>query len=88
MPRLAIYLSEHCDACAYARTLAATIAEQFPRIEVSAIDIDGDAPAPVPDRVFAVPAYLLDGRDIWIGNSARGTMERTLAEAAGKDGEG
>lgn len=53
---------------------------RFPTVEVTVIDIDAPA-VQVPDHVFAVPTFVLDGRVVSIGNPAPEEMERTLADA-------
>lgn len=70
--RLEVYVASHCLSCVEARRLAAAAAQCFPGLEVRTIDVDAaartGAPAALPERVVAVPTYLLDGAVIALGN--------------------
>lgn len=69
MARLEIFVSAHCLGCGEARALAGAAAEQLPELAVSVTDIAAlDAGQTLPDEVFAVPTYLLDGRRLFLGN--------------------
>ena len=65
--RVAIYVTSHCANCLYARELAAVIRRAYPQVVVEVIDL-ACPQAPVPDSVFAVPTYFLDGRLWSLGN--------------------
>ncbi len=80
VPRLLVYTARTCRVCAYARALAAVLGQRFPMVEVAVIDIDAPG-AHVPDHVFAVPTFVLDGRVVSVGNPAPEEMERTLSDA-------
>ena len=67
MLRLEVYVSAHCFGCPEARRLAGVIAERFDSVSVRVVDLDVD-PGARPERVIAVPAYVLDGRLDSFGN--------------------
>lgn len=66
--RLEIYIARHCENCAEALRLA----ELARGCGIAGLDVDVislDQPSrPIPRRVVAVPAYLLDGQLISLGN--------------------
>lgn len=65
--RVAIYVTDHCANCDYAREVARLIRADYPRVTVAVIDL-ADPQEPVPDAVFATPTYLIDGRLWSLGN--------------------
>jgi hypothetical protein len=67
MARLEIFVSAHCFGCQEARRLAGAVAERFRAVSVRLVDLD-DEPEARPERVVAVPAYLLDDAVISFGN--------------------
>jgi hypothetical protein len=67
MARLEIFVSAHCFGWQEARRLAEAVAERFGAVSVRLIDLDID-PEARPERVIAVPAYLLDETVISFGN--------------------
>jgi hypothetical protein len=71
---LDVYVASHCWSCDEAQRLAALAAARFPNLDVRVFDVDvntGDQPScPVPDRVVAVPTYLLNGAVVSLGNPA------------------
>lgn len=74
---LAIYISNHCPACAYAYSVAEEIQRDFPAVNVRLINLNETAEA-IPDAVFATPTYLLDGR-IWsLGNPSPEKINATF----------
>jgi hypothetical protein len=81
VPTLYVYTSRHCDVCRYAWALAAA-AERFPEMDVRVVDVDG-GDAEVPEEVFALPTYVLDGRVVSVGNPDLNTVERALADVTG-----
>lgn len=83
MPRLLVYTARNCRVCSYARALAAVMGRRFPMVEVVVIDIDAPG-ACVPDDIFAVPMFVLDGRVVSVGNPSPEEMERKLANAVRK----
>ncbi len=82
-----VYVSPRCDACAHARTLAAAVAHRFPGVEVRVVTLDEETGACLPDGVFAVPTYVLDGRVLWLGNPEPEAIERVLAQITASEEE-
>ncbi|MCC6179881.1 MAG: thioredoxin family protein [Chloroflexi bacterium] len=67
MLRLEVYVSGHCFGCPEARRLAGVVADRFKSMTVRVVDLDVE-PDARPERVIAVPAYLLDGKLVSFGN--------------------
>ena len=63
--RLGIYVAPRCYGCEEARRLAGEAAARFPDVDVRVIDL---ADGPPPESVVAVPAYLMNGAVISLGN--------------------
>ena len=83
--KLQVVVASHCANCEEALMLARAASDRFPQIEVEVVNLEApDAPRV---DVVAVPAYLLDGRVVSLGNPSRGRLFRTVAERLGK-GEG
>ena len=80
MLRLNVYVSGHCFGCPEARRLAGVIAERFDAVSVRVVDLDVE-PAARPERVIAVPAYVLDGRLISLGNPRQGDLLQHIEHA-------
>ena len=72
-----IFISEHCMICAYAEEVAAIIRRDFPTVKLHVIDIHKTT-APIPERVFATPTYLLNGRVWSLGNPSLEQVAETL----------
>ena len=67
MPRLDIYVAEHCFGCDEAQRLAGAVVSRFAGLSVRVVDL-GREPDERPDSLVAVPSYVLDGRVISLGN--------------------
>ena len=65
-PALAVYIGENCDSCRVAVEVAERVRREFPRVDVSVVDLDVSA-GPRPDKVFAVPTFILDGEIVSLG---------------------
>lgn len=78
MKKLQIYISEDCWSCEETHRIVADIAPQFPTVAVEMIDT---AETPLPESVFAVPTYVLDGRVIFLGNPTRDELSYKLKRA-------
>ncbi len=83
---LTIYVEEGCSGCQRARRLALDAARRFPALEVGIVDI-GAPGATVPDDVFAVPTYKLNGRTISLGNPSKEWLHTELEDAFATIGE-
>ena len=90
-PKLEVYVSAHCLGCAEALRLAGAAARRFPGLAVRVIDLDRE-PEARPEALVAVPAYLLDGRVVSLGNPRQqelfGHLQRALARVGRPGGAG
>jgi predicted thioredoxin/glutaredoxin len=80
MARLDIFVSAHCFGCREARRLAEAVAERFGAVSVRLVDLDAQ-PDARPERVIAVPAYLLDDEVIALGNPRQADLFRQVERA-------
>lgn len=67
--RLAIYVATGCKFCDRATTIAREIGDRFPFVNVAVVDV-AQASEGLPETVFAVPTYVLDGQVASLGNPA------------------
>jgi hypothetical protein len=77
---LEIYVEAGCWSCDKALLLAEEIAHRFPALIVEVIDV-GDVEGEIPDDVFAVPTYVLNGKVVSLGNPSESDLS-DLVEAA------
>lgn len=75
MPKLDVYISEECWACAEARQIVADLAPRFPKVDIELRDLSDERK---PSSVFATPTYILDGRTIFLGNPTRDELSQKL----------
>ena len=80
MARLEIFISAHCFGCQEARRLAEAVAERFRAISVRLVDLDAE-PEAKPERVVAVPAYVLDDTIVSFGNPRQIDLFRQVEHA-------
>lgn len=78
MATLKVYVDASCWSCAESRRIVAEMRPQFPQVVIELVDLTG---AKLPEHVFAVPTYELDGRVISLGNPYRHDLTRQLQEA-------
>lgn len=64
---LVIYVAQHCPVCHYAFEVADEIRERFPDVNLRLVDME-TTDEEIPERVFATPTYLLNGRVWSLGN--------------------
>jgi hypothetical protein len=64
---LQIFVDGACPVCAEARRLANIAQEQLPLLQVALIDVTAEGVS-IPNAVFAVPTYMLNGKTLWLGN--------------------
>ncbi|HEU0073778.1 MAG TPA: thioredoxin family protein [Dehalococcoidia bacterium] len=64
---LEIYIEAGCSSCGRALALAQEVAQLYPGLIVEVVDIS-ETERSVPDSVFAVPTYVLDGKVVSLGN--------------------
>jgi len=79
-PHVAIYVTDHCANCDYAREVARLIRAEYPGVSVTVVDL-ADPQEPVPDAVFATPTYLIDGRLWSLGNPSPQQIREKLSVA-------
>lgn len=78
--RLDVYVARHCLGCEEARRLTEEAAAHFPRVDIRLVDVDeGRA---LPERVVAVPTYVMNGVVISLGNPSLQELLARLGEAA------
>lgn len=75
--RLEIYVKRDCWPCDRARTLAEAMRSEFPEADIALIDLSSGH-GQYRDRVVAVPAYVMDGRVISLGNPDAGELRALL----------
>lgn len=81
--RLQVVVTQDCSGCAEALSMVRRIRASYPDLAIEVIDLER---GPVPESVFAVPTYLLDGRIISLGNPSRGRLEQKIEEALEEEG--
>ena len=64
--RLELFITNDCPSCVNALYVADKAAAQFPELKVSITNLDMPN-AVVPDTIFAVPTFCLDGRIVSLG---------------------
>jgi predicted thioredoxin/glutaredoxin len=82
MSQLDIYVSKDCSSCRRARDIASGLAGLYPGVRVEVVEMEGAPDGSLPDSVVAVPAYLLDGTLISLGNPNPATLREQLAALA------
>jgi len=78
MATLQVYISDECWSCTETVRLVADITSYFPQLQVKVCDT---AHTPLPENVFAVPTYVLDGRILYLGNPTREELLSRLGTA-------
>jgi alkyl hydroperoxide reductase subunit AhpF len=78
MTKLDVYVSETCWACEEARRIVADLAPQYPEFSIELRDLNDERR---PSHVFATPAYVLNGRTIFLGNPTREELKNKLEAA-------
>jgi hypothetical protein len=64
---LEIYIDSDCPNCCTSLDTAKWVRKQFPGLSIRVIDLKHSAEE-VPEPIFAVPTYLLEGEPIFLGN--------------------
>lgn len=78
MPKLDVYVRDHCWTCEEAEQIVSDMRDQFPDVDIALLDIN---PNEWPQQVFAVPTYVLDGKVISLGNPTRERLQLELNSA-------
>jgi len=71
---LHVYIADDCWSCQETRRIVADIAPKFPQLTVELREMGEN----IPDDVFAVPTYVLNGRVIFLGNPTREELKQKL----------
>lgn len=72
-----IYIAQHCENCTYAYEIIDEIRQHFPEVRVRLIDMQNTDEI-IPETVFAVPTYLLNGKVWSLGNPSRVQVHEAL----------
>lgn len=83
-PTLSIYVAHGCRGCCRALRIATVIERACPQVRTMVISLDEGVA--VPPQVVGVPAYLLDGGVISLGNPDISILIETLNSRVEKDG--
>lgn len=86
MNQLNIYVSTGCRSCRRARDIASSLHGVYPGLRVEVVDADAVPEGSLPESVVAVPAYVLDGKLISLGNPNPATLREQLAALALENG--
>lgn len=78
---LRIFIEPGCYGCLRAQEIAVEMVRLFPALSITLVDI-AEPSEEVPESVFAVPTYQLQGRTVFLGNPAAEELATLLAESA------
>ena len=79
MHTLTVYIADDCWTCAETQRILDDVLPLFPDLLLNLINT---AQQPLPDNVFAVPTYLLDGKIVSLGNPTRETLQKWLSNVS------
>ena len=82
MTKLDVYVTSGCSSCRRAREIATSLQGAYPGLLVQVVDAEGAPEGSLPESVVAVPAYVLDGALISLGNPNPVTLREQLAALA------
>jgi alkyl hydroperoxide reductase subunit AhpF len=68
MITLEIYISENCWSCEESVRIVEEVGPLFPEVDFSLRTLHTSE---VPQEVFAVPTYVLEGKVVYLGNPTR-----------------
>ncbi len=72
-----MYVSDSCWVCAHTSIVVDDIRSRFPGLTVEVVNVDCERWNDIPESVFSVPTYTLNGRTVSLGNPS-GEFWRTL----------
>ena len=75
--QLTVFVSDHCPTCVDAVSIARSVQNRYPDLEVEIFDIDHEKPR---SEVFAIPTYMIDDRIAFLGNPTDEDIERLLGK--------
>lgn len=79
-PILILYIEQGCLSCGDSIEVAERARDAFPHVDVHVIDL-GVSSDMRPDRVFAVPTFMLDGEVVSLGTPSWERLEPLLRSA-------
>ena len=78
MIKLQVYTSADCWSCQETERIVSDMTSEFPDVAFEMLEMEA---VQLPDNVFAVPTYVLDGRVISLGNPTRADLRQWLHSA-------
>ncbi|GJM40498.1 MAG: hypothetical protein DHS20C20_07800 [Ardenticatenaceae bacterium] len=72
---LTVYIADDCWSCEETQRILADVTPNFPELQLRCVNTQKE---PMPEEVFAVPTYLLDGKVISLGNPTRKFLRQRL----------
>jgi len=82
--KLTVYLEEGCLGCERARQIADEVERTNDTVDVEVLDL-AEATV-IPEAVIAVPAYMLDGRLVILGNPSLAELSALIDEGLAAEG--
>ena len=82
MNKLDIYVSSSCLTCRRAREIASSLQSTYPGVCVELVEVEALPAGSLPESVIALPAYVLDGTLISLGNPDPATLREQLGALA------
>jgi hypothetical protein len=64
---LRVFVSGRCPLTAHVAQVTEAVQQQLPFVIINIVDVDA-APEPLPEVVFSVPTYMLNGHVVSLGN--------------------
>jgi hypothetical protein len=80
--QLVIYVEEGCFGCARARQIAGELERHHDALDVRVLDLS--EVVSLPEAVIAVPAYVLDGRLVSLGNPYLEEISSLIQQSLGE----
>ncbi len=72
---LEVYVSDDCPFCREAERIVAELAPEFPGATIRFVDMGQEI---LPEEIFAVPTYVINGRVAFLGNPTLGELRSRL----------
>lgn len=81
MHTLTVYIADDCWSCNETQRILDDVMPHFPDLLLKLVNTSQQ---PLPDHIFAVPTYLLNGKIISLGNPTRDALYKRLANISEK----
>ncbi len=81
MMQLQVFISQDCWTCEETARIVEDVAAQYADVTVELLYTEK---TPLPEGVFAIPTYLLNGRVISLGNPTREELKAKLEKERAK----